>query len=176
MDPNQKHHVHAFSVYGNGGDMENACIQCGYNTSLLWDDDDWNVLFSRVGNLLCLKGLKISSVSHVSHSVMFDSSQPHGQWPSRLLCPWNSPGKNTGVGCHSLLQGIVPTLGLPQCRWILYHVSHNMSCVTEYGTTFWASTFVFSRILENIRAPTNQQAPNFMSTRIIWVAGYTLNS
>ena len=27
----------------------------------------------------------------------------------RLLCPWNSPSKNTGVGCHSLLQGMFPT-------------------------------------------------------------------
>ena len=32
--------------------------------------------------------------------------------PPRLLCPWNSPGKNTGVGCHSLLQGIFPSQGL----------------------------------------------------------------
>ena len=31
---------------------------------------------------------------------------------ARLLCPWNSPGKNTGVGSHSLLQGIFPTQGL----------------------------------------------------------------
>ena len=31
---------------------------------------------------------------------------------TRLLCPWKSPGKNTGVGCHSLLQGIFLTLGL----------------------------------------------------------------
>ena len=30
----------------------------------------------------------------------------------RLLCPWNSPGKNTGVGSHSFLQGIFPTQGL----------------------------------------------------------------
>ena len=29
-----------------------------------------------------------------------------------LLCPWNSPGKNTGVGCHALLQGIFPTQGI----------------------------------------------------------------
>ena len=29
-------------------------------------------------------------------SVMSDSLQPHGQWPNKLLCPWNSPGKNTG--------------------------------------------------------------------------------
>ena len=39
------------------------------------------------------------------------------------LCPWNSPGKNTGVGCHSLLQGIFLTrgwnLGILHCRWIL---------------------------------------------------------
>ena len=33
----------------------------------------------------------------------------HG--PTRLLCPWDSPGKNTGVGCHFLLQGIFPTQG-----------------------------------------------------------------
>ena len=32
--------------------------------------------------------------------------------PARLLCPWDSPGKNTGVGYHALLQGIFPTQGL----------------------------------------------------------------
>ena len=48
--------------------------------------------------------------------------------PVRLLCPWDSPGKNTGVGCHSLLWGIFLTQGsnpgLLHCRWILYHLSH----------------------------------------------------
>ena len=34
-----------------------------------------------------------------------------GLWPTRLLCPWNFPGKNTGVGCHFLLQGIFPIQG-----------------------------------------------------------------
>ena len=33
------------------------------------------------------------------------SLQPYGLQPSRLLCPWDFPGSNTGVGCHSLLQG-----------------------------------------------------------------------
>ena len=33
-------------------------------------------------------------------------------WLAKLLCPWNSLGKNTGVGRHSLLQGIFPTWGL----------------------------------------------------------------
>ena len=45
-----------------------------------------------------------------------------------LLCPWNSPGKNSGVGSHSLLQGIFPTWGLNpsllHCKQILYHLSH----------------------------------------------------
>ena len=35
--------------------------------------------------------------------------QPHGLQRVRLLCPWNSPGKNTGVGCYFFLQGIFPT-------------------------------------------------------------------
>ena len=35
---------------------------------------------------------------------MSDSVRPHRQKPNRLLCPWDSPGKNTGVGCHFLLQ------------------------------------------------------------------------
>ena len=48
--------------------------------------------------------------------------------PTRLLHPWNFLGKNTGVGCHFLLQGIFPAqglnLGLPHCRQMLYHLSH----------------------------------------------------
>ena len=38
-----------------------------------------------------------------SHSVMSDSSWPHGLQPTRLLPPWDFPGKSTGVGCHCLL-------------------------------------------------------------------------
>ena len=52
-------------------------------------------------------------------------------WPARLLCPGDSPGKNIGVGCHALLQGIFLTqgsnTGLPRCRRILYHLSHQGS-------------------------------------------------
>ena len=55
----------------------------------------------------------------VSCSVASNSLQPHGQWPAKLLCWWNSPGKNTGVISHYLLQGILPTqrsnLGLLHC-------------------------------------------------------------
>ena len=45
--------------------------------------------------------------------------QPHGLQSVRLLCPWDFPGKITGVGCHFLLQGIFPTqrLNLPLLHW-----------------------------------------------------------
>ena len=39
-----------------------------------------------------------------SRSVMSDSSRPHGLQPTRLLRPWDFPGKSTGVGCHCLLR------------------------------------------------------------------------
>ena len=46
-------------------------------------------------------------------------------------CPWDFPGKKTGVGCHFLLQGILATqgsnLGLLHCRQTLYHLSHQGS-------------------------------------------------
>ena len=51
--------------------------------------------------------------------------------PPRLLCPWTSSDKNTGVGSHSLLQRIFPTQGLNPgllfYRWILYHLSYQGS-------------------------------------------------
>ena len=59
-----------------------------------------------------------------SCSVMSDSLQAQGLHPARLLCPWDSPGKDTGVGFHFLLQGIFPTQGWNQRLlrlWILYH-------------------------------------------------------
>ena len=40
-----------------------------------------------------------------------DSLCPYGPWPARFLHPWDSPGNNTGVGCHALLQGIFLTQG-----------------------------------------------------------------
>ena len=45
-------------------------------------------------------------------SVVSDSVWPHGLQPVRLFCPWDFPGKNTGVDCHFLLQGIFLTQGL----------------------------------------------------------------
>ena len=63
--------------------------------------------------------------------------QPHELQPTKLLCPWSSLGKNTGLGCHSLLQGIFPAqgsnLGLLHCRRILYHLSHKGNLTSFIG-------------------------------------------
>ena len=48
----------------------------------------------------------------ISHSFVFDFLETHGLQPTKLFCPWNSVGKNTGMGCHSLLKGIIPNQGL----------------------------------------------------------------
>ena len=72
------------------------------------------------------RGMQTLSVC-VSCSVMSDSLQPHGLHNTRLLCPWDFPSKDPGVGCYFLLQGIFPTQGsnpgLLHCRQILYRLS-----------------------------------------------------
>ena len=60
---------------------------------------------------------------------MSDSLWPPGLWPSRLLCPWTFPGKNTGVGCHYHFQCIIAsqgsnlhTLHWQMDSWLLSHL------------------------------------------------------
>ena len=97
-----------------------------------WDTNFWLFITLSMSclNLLCFTFshdavlcLATQSCSTLCKSI--DCSTPgfsfHG----------NSPGKNTGVGCHTFLQGIFPTQGLNpgllHCRWILYHQSHQKS-------------------------------------------------
>ena len=55
---------------------------------------------------LCCPGLLLTTSTTAAPvtSVVSDSVRPHRRQPPRLPCPWDSPGKNTGVGCHFLLQ------------------------------------------------------------------------
>ena len=93
--------------------------------------------------LKCLEGSVISNILHpqchvflllflwkwkcqsLSHVQLFATCR---LCPTRLLCLWNCPDRNTGVGCHFLLQGMFPTQGsnrgLFHCRQILYNLSH----------------------------------------------------
>ena len=71
---------------------------------------------------------KMGEHLNVYACVLSSSLLPHGMWSTRLLWPWNFPDKNTGVGCHALLQGIFLSQGwnlcllhLLQWRQVLYH-------------------------------------------------------
>ena len=77
----------------------------------------------------------------------------HGPQPTRLLCLRDSPGKNTGTGSHSLLQGIFPTqgwnLGLLHCGGFFYHLSHQESplYILVPPSPLWNSSSVFFKRL-----------------------------
>ena len=92
-----------------------------------------SVTLSMVLNSLCISAL-ICQVWSGSLSVVCYSWWFHGLYPARLFCPWNSPGKNTGVGYHSLLQGIFLTQGsnpgLLHCRQIIVWA-------TREGYNYW---------------------------------------
>ena len=65
---------------------------------------------------------------------------------ARLLCPWNSPGKYTGMGCHSLHQRMFLTQELNQdllhCRQILYGLSHQGSQLNVLEQPKWKEIFI----------------------------------
>ena len=63
-------------------------------------------------NVACVHGKSLQSCLTVCD---------HGLQPARLLCPWDSPGKNTAVGCHALLQGVFPTQRVNPCLFCLLH-------------------------------------------------------
>ena len=73
----------------------------------------------------------------------------HGLQPARLLCPWNSPGKNTGVGCHFFLQGNFLTQGLNclshQGSWEMSQIKHHkVQCLHLASCKLWHSSNFFS--------------------------------
>ena len=86
---------------------------------------EWLEKFYLLTSLLVTR-VKVSE--SVSNLVLSNSVTPWIVACQVPLCPWNFPGKNTGVGSHCLLQGIFLTQGLNRgflhCREILYHVSY----------------------------------------------------
>ena len=70
---------------------------------------------------------------------------PNGLWRARLSCPWDSPVKNTGVDCHSLLQRIFLTQGsnpgFLHCRQILYHLNYREDPTPKKGSAKECSNY-----------------------------------
>ena len=87
--------------------------------------------FSVTSSSILIYSFTSTCFSSYACSVASDSLQPHGLQPTRLLCPWNFPDKNTRVSCHFLLQEIFLTQGsnlslscLLHCRRIFYRLSN----------------------------------------------------
>ena len=84
----------------------------------------------------------------LSHAPLHETPMDY-----RLLCPWDFPSKNTGVGCHFLLQGIFTTQelnpGLQHCRQSLYCLSHGGSPINipQQQILEWQLLKLYSHIL-----------------------------
>ena len=88
-----------------------------------------------------------------SFLVVSDSLQPYGLQPAGLLCPWDSPGKVTGLGSHALLQGIFPTQGSnPSLLCLLYWQADSLPLVPA-GKPWWlkASHIYYLPFLEKFK-------------------------
>ena len=85
-------------------------------------------------------------------SLLCPTLRLHRLQPTRLLCPWDSPGKNTGVDCHSLLQRTFLTQGLNpgllHCRLILYCLGYREVPEFKYPMDYTVHRILQARILE----------------------------
>ena len=83
-------------------------------------------------------------------SVVSDSLQCRELQPARLLCSWDSLGKNTGVGCHALLQGIFLTQGMNTCLLGLLHCRQILFCLSHGEAHLYCPRLLFSPCLKFI--------------------------
>ena len=124
----------------------------------------------------------------LTHSVI-----SYGLYPTRLLCAWDSPSKNTRVGCHFLLLGIFQTqgsnpsvLGLLHCRQILYHWAANylMLKLEDRGLCLlWSLYTLLTQIppiqshllARDFQSPLGDTCWNNYSCQLLWkvLFGYT---
>ena len=74
----------------------------------------WSVPDFKVHTPRCTTMLPRTVTAKPGEKIISNSLRPRGLQPARLLCPWDSPGKNAGVGCHFLLQRIFLTQGSNQ--------------------------------------------------------------
>ena len=107
--------------------------------------------------------ISIMGACVLSRSVGSTSSQPCGLQPARLLCPWDSPGKNTGGGCHALLQGTFPSQGLnPHLLWLLH--GRLILC-------HWATRKAHSGITPSQSLSLRRKSSSFVRTRALALLG-----
>ena len=108
-----------------------------------------------------------------SHSVMSDSLWPHGLKPTRLPCPWDFPGKNTGVGYHFLLQGSHPPRG-----WTCISCIANGFFTTEPPLyfldhitllSFFVDIINFPPLLKNVQSILEREFARKFALESVWI-------
>ena len=83
----------------------------------------------------------------LSCSVVSSSLRPHGLQHTRILCPWDSPGKNTGIGSHFLLQGIFLTQEPNPHLLCLLHWQADFFTTVPLGKSIQIDTLFLNRIV-----------------------------
>ena len=133
---------------GNGNPLQCSCLE-NPRDSRAW----WAALSGVAQSRTRLKRLSSSSMltilclffyvcvcsqscPHIC-SVVSNSLQPHRLSPIRLFCPWNFPGKNTGVGRHFLFQRIFQTQGLNPYLLCLLHWQMDSLPLRHLGSLFF---------------------------------------
>ena len=166
MDP-QKSHC-AFSS------ISESCSECVYQVTFLKvikRKDGTSAIAPRT----TLQVARLQTVSLLlllfSHSVMSNSLQPHGLQPARPLCPQDFPGKNIGVGCHFLIQGIFPIQELnPHPLHLLQADSLPLSCLGSLHEQRSSDSVIILSLpfSENVTDPTDHSLS--LSTHSSWSA------
>ena len=110
-------------------------IQCPFNSQITPSWKMTKICFNPY--LHHMKKLTRIDVCMDACSVASSSLQPHGLQSARLICPWYFPGKNTGVDCHFLFQGIFLTQGLKPSPLFLLHWQANSLPLSHLGSPEW---------------------------------------
>ena len=116
--------------------------------------------------------LNINSCILLDASALSNSLWPLGLQHTRFLCPWDSSGKNTGMGCHALLQGIFPTQrlnpGVLNSRQTLYHLNHPMGMHSDQIRSVAQSCLTLCDPMNHSTAglPVHHQLPEFTQIHV----------
>ena len=158
-------------VWSLGGEDPLEEGMATHSSILAWrmDRRAWQATVHRLANWSDLAHMHIHSFMLLCEYIQVKVKVKFAQLCPTLCdpmdySPWNSPGQNTGVGSHSLLQGIFPTQGsnpcLPHCRQILYQLSHKGSPYIQetcridcFRRTGWLGDRDMKRKLVPIRIP-----------------------
>ena len=131
---NSKRHIHP--------SVHSGTIHKSQDTETTWMPvDRWDRWMDKE-NMVCLYIICIHIyVNTMGSCYLFAKlclTLCHGLQPTRLLCPWDFPGRNTGVGCYFLLQGIVPSQTLNLC---LLHWQADSLPLSHQASTQWNTTW-----------------------------------